>query len=179
MKCPRCKDLELKATKLEDGLPVHGCESCGGSIVSLLYYRDWAERTINNHVETQNPNIEIHEESDAQEALTCPKCTRLMTKYSISGLIKNRVDLCASCDEAWIDGGEWELLKSLKLSKKIPAVFTDAWQRKVRKEVGENKLKERFTKIIGVEDMLKADEIRSWLNGHAKKTEILFYLGKE
>ncbi len=179
MKCPKCKTLELKATKLEDGLPVHGCESCGGSIISLLYYRDWAERTLNDDIEVASASTKIEEESDSQTALACPKCARLMAKFNISGLTKNRLDLCTRCDESWIDGGEWELLKTLKLSKKIPSVFTDAWQYKVRKEINEKKLKERFTKIIGEEDMQKADDIRSWLKQHPKKAEILFYMGSE
>ena len=44
MKCPTCKTSDLRAVKLEDGLPAYGCQSCQGVAVSLLYYRDWAER---------------------------------------------------------------------------------------------------------------------------------------
>ncbi|PWQ97523.1 hypothetical protein [Leucothrix arctica] len=102
-----------------------------------------------------------------------------MTKYKISGHSKNRLDLCSSCDEAWVDGGEWELLKSLKLSKKIPSVFTDSWQRKVRKEVSANILKDRFTTIFGETDMARLDDIKAWVKDHPKRAEILFYIGKK
>ncbi len=179
MKCPKCKTSELKATKLEDGLPVNGCAECGGAIISLLYYRDWAERTANEEVGDVEPPECIAEESESKTVLGCPKCARLMTKFNISGDTQNRLDLCTGCDEAWIDGGEWELLKSLKLSKKIPSVFTDAWQRKVRKDICEQKLKQRFEKIVGNEDIEKAEGIRNWLKNHNKRAELLFYIGHE
>ena len=44
MHCPKCKNENLKPTKLEEGLPVMGCPKCEGGLLSLLYYRDWAER---------------------------------------------------------------------------------------------------------------------------------------
>ena len=43
MKCPRCKTPDLKPTLIEEYLPAMGCETCHGSLVSLLYYRHWAE----------------------------------------------------------------------------------------------------------------------------------------
>ena len=43
MKCPRCRTPDLKPTLIEEYLPAMGCETCHGSLVSLLYYRHWAE----------------------------------------------------------------------------------------------------------------------------------------
>ncbi len=186
MQCPSCKNNRLKATKLEDGLPVNGCDKCGGAIISLLHYRDWAERTLHDQDQPNEQDEQIVAEArdaasdtDSRSALVCPKCSKIMTKFNISGCTKNRLDLCTTCDEAWLDAGEWELLKALSLSKDIPSVFTDPWQRKVRKEIGEIKLKDRFTKIVGEADMEKAEEVRTWLKEHDKRTEILFYLGQE
>jgi Zn-finger nucleic acid-binding protein len=145
-----------------------------------LYYRDWAERTANDKVEDESKlDADLASVSESHAALACPKCARLMSKFNISGCSKNRLDLCTSCDEAWLDGGEWELLKALQLSKRLPSIFTDAWQRKVRKEISEGKLRERFTELIGESDMKKAEEIRTWLKSHDKKVEILFYIGHE
>ena len=41
--CPVCKTLELRPTMIEELLPAMGCEKCKGTLVSLLYYRHWAE----------------------------------------------------------------------------------------------------------------------------------------
>jgi hypothetical protein len=65
------------------------------------------------------------------------------------------------------------------LSKNIPAIFTDAWQRKIRKEISETRLKDRFAKIVGEPDIKRAEEIRSWLKSHDKRSELLFYIGQE
>lgn len=178
MKCPSCRTADLKAKKLEEGLPANGCEKCEGALISLLYYRDWAERSVNNK-EDENYDVTIDGIDDSYKTLCCPKCSRIMTKYTVSGCSGNRLDLCSSCDEAWLDGGEWELLKALHLSKNIPSILTDTWQKKVRTEISEKKRKERFTKIVGEADIEKATEIRSWINTHKNRTELLFYISQE
>ncbi len=54
-----------------------------------------------------------------------------MSKYQISP--GQSPCLCGTCDEAWLDRGEWQLLKTLELSPRMPAIFTEAWQREVRR----------------------------------------------
>ena len=174
MHCPHCKTEDLKATKLEDGLPAYGCSRCEGALVSLLYYRDWVERTGG-----KEPPEESQGAAPAVEARDSLKCKRLMSKFNISGCSSNRVDLCGSCDEAWLDGGEWELLKALQLNNSLPSVFTDAWQRKVRKQRSDAKRQERFTRILGETDVSRAEEVRQWLVNHPKRQELLFYLAQE
>ena len=44
MQCPKCRNIRLQASKVEEGLPAMGCPACAGSLLSLLYYRDWVER---------------------------------------------------------------------------------------------------------------------------------------
>jgi hypothetical protein len=46
MLCPKCRHIELQPTKIDDGLPAMGCPSCEGSLISLLYYREWAENNV-------------------------------------------------------------------------------------------------------------------------------------
>lgn len=176
MQCPSCKTEPLKATKLEAGLSAMGCGRCQGAFVSLLYYRDWAER--------EEPVAEVAELSaepsaETQAALTCPKCGKLMTKYRVSGCKNNRLDLCSSCDEAWLDGGEWEMLKSLELSHQMPMVFTEEWQRKIRQEELEANREARLAKVVGEEDLEKAKAMRAWLKAHPNKAEILFFVNQE
>lgn len=178
MKCPTCKTVELLATKLEEGLPAMGCPQCEGASVTLLYYRDWVERTTAEELSEDLPAgaaIAV----DSPQALVCAKCSRLMTKLSISGATDHKLDLCTSCDEAWLDGGEWQLLKSLKLAREIPSVLTEAWQRRVRSELMQAKRKARFEKTIGVEDMKKVEDFYQWLSQHPKRTEIRFYLNSD
>ena len=127
MHCPACRTTRLQPARLEDGLLGHDCAQCQGTLVSLLHYRDWAERQP-----AHETSVELAAEAEAGEtshALSCPKCAKLMSKFQISGARANRLDLCGTCDEAWLDSGEWQLLKALELSQRMPAIFTDAWQR--------------------------------------------------
>lgn len=179
MQCPKCKDTNLKPTKIDEGLSAMGCNQCQGAFISLLYYRDWAERA---GVASEAPSVELLkglESEDSSSALTCPKCSRLMQKFRISGCSSNRLDLCMSCDEAWLDGGEWELLKALELSKEMPIVFTEEWQRQVRQQVSEEARRERFSRLLGKDDLQKADEFRQWVKDHPQRHDIIFYVNHE
>lgn len=186
MKCPRCKTPDLKPTMIEEYLPAMGCASCEGSLVSLLYYRHWAE--------TQKPTTDINgmditgvyttavdttaavETTDTTTAITCPKCSRIMMKYRLTGRVSNRVDVCASCDEAWLDRGEWELLETLQLSHMMPSIFTDEWQRRVRRELTDDTRRAILTRMIGEEGVAKVEQFRAWLGNNRHKSDILTYL---
>jgi Zn-finger nucleic acid-binding protein len=130
MKCPKCKTDNLTPTKLEQDFPSMGCKSCQGTLISLIYYRDWAERST-LPLAIDQLELEQVEDNDSKVALTCPKCGRVMNRYRISDQHQNRLDMCFSCGEAWIDSGEWDLLKSLDLIKNLPVIFTESWQKKI------------------------------------------------
>src|ERR1041384_6479180 len=119
MKCPHCHTSDLMPTMIEESLPAMGCGTCHGALVSLLHYRHWAEEQKEPAGGPAGTRVET---TDTTEAITCTKCLRVMTKYKISGGVTNRVDVCSTCDDAWLDGGEWELLGALHLSHKIPAI---------------------------------------------------------
>jgi Zn-finger nucleic acid-binding protein len=175
MKCPRCKTPDLVPTMIEEYLAAMGCTECQGSLVSLLYYRHWAE--------TQKPDdappAVVTPPRDTTTALTCPKCSRVMTKYRLAGSVENRLDVCSTCDEAWLDAGEWELLEQLKLSHKMPAIFTDSWQRRIREEKTEETRLAILKRMIGEAGAAKVEEFRAWLRGQKQKSTILTYLYRD
>jgi Zn-finger nucleic acid-binding protein len=175
MKCPSCNTPDLKPTMIEEYLPAMGCDTCHGSLVSLLYYRHWAEtqRPGDGAPTTGGATVEA---SDTTTALICPKCARVMAKYKLTGTVSNRVDVCATCDEAWLDRGEWELLEALQLSLKMPAIFTDAWQRRIRRELSEETRRSILTRMIGEQGTTRVEEFKRWLARNAHKSQVLAYL---
>lgn len=175
MYCPKCKNVSLQPTKLEADLSAAGCSNCGGALVSLLYYRDWAE---GHGQPLEHPEGKLQEAEDTKTALTCPKCGKLMTKFHIDGATENRLDLCGSCDEAWLDKGEWALLKALELANKMPLVFTDEWQRRVRQQSMEASRQERLSALVGEETSQAVEAFRQQIKDHPHKQEILVYLAK-
>lgn len=175
MKCPSCKSANLLPTMIEEYLPAMGCESCHGSLVSLLYYRHWAETQKPVAVPAGMVSAAV-DAADTTSAITCPKCSRIMTKFRIAGDVVNRVDVCASCDEAWLDKGEWELLESLQLSLKVTSIFSDAWQRRIRRESSEETRRNILVRMIGEEATQRVEGFRSWLADNKHKPEILAFL---
>lgn len=175
MKCPRCKTPELRPTMVEEYLPAMGCDGCHGSLVSLLYYRHWAEtQKPASHEEV--PAVSAIETTDTTTALMCPKCERVMTKYKLSGTVSNRLDVCATCDEAWLDQGEWELLEALQLSLKMPAIFTDTWQRRIRREISDETRRSILVRMIGEDGAARVEEFKGWLAKVKHRSHVMAYL---
>ena len=178
MQCPRCKTPDLKPTLIEEYLPAMGCETCHGSLVSLLYYRHWAETqklaSTNEAAADVRPGPVAT--SDTTTAIICPKCARVMQKYKLTGTVANRVDVCATCDEAWLDGGEWELLEALQLSHELPAILTDSWQRRIRHEQSEGTRRSILVRMIGEDGTSRVEEFKRWLGKNQHKSHVLAYL---
>lgn len=179
MQCPKCKKTTLRASRIEMDLPAAGCPTCKGALVSLLYYRDWSERHANDPVDLDENHGAVEDLLDTNMAITCPKCGRLMTKYKVSGSVSNRLDVCPGCDEAWLDSGEWQLLKALELAHKMPLVFTEQWQRNIRKQVAEETRRAILAKAIGDAPLKQVEEFKSWLRRQPRRNDILGYLHAE
>lgn len=173
MKCPQCKSSELVPTALEQGLVGAGCEGCHGILLSLINYRYW----VDHHEPIDKDSIpETVDCGDSAGAKFCPKCNKIMTKYRIGLSAHNRVDLCGHCDEAWLDSGEWNLLKSLDIQDHLPEIFTEAWQRKIRAEYKTQKMDEHFSEIIGEDDFKTVKAFRQWMKDHEKSSDIIHYI---
>jgi Zn-finger nucleic acid-binding protein len=179
VKCPLCKTPELKPTMIEPDLPAMGCSECEGTLLSLLSYRHWAEHQTPVHHGTAPHADAAMETADTTAAITCPKCSRIMTKYKVTGTVSNRLDVCGLCDEAWLDRGEWQLLQALRLSHKIPAIFTEQWQRRLHRELVEDTRRAILARAIGEEGVAKVEEFKAWLAQNKHKPDIMAYLYRD
>lgn len=183
MKCPRCKSRDLRPTMIEENLPAMACEECQGSLVSLLYYRHWAETqkpaagaATDEADQLASDTSASIETADTTTAVMCPKCARVMMKYRITGCVANRLDVCRLCDESWLDRGEWELLEALQLSHQMPAIFTEEWQKRIRRELTEEARRSMLVRAIGERAVEQVDKFREWLARSKHKPEVMSYL---
>lgn len=170
MHCTACKNVRLEPKEIEPGLIAAVCPKCEGAMVSLMNYRFWADKYSSLVGHEQLPTMDVPDEQPGVRA--CPKCSRLMIKYQMGPQSSHKIDLCGTCDEAWLDKGEWQLLKNLDLHGKLPKIFTEAWQRNIRKARQENFQKERYEKLIGADDFAKVNEFKQWLYQHPHKEDI-------
>lgn len=175
MKCPSCNDRDLRPTKLHHGLPAYACSHCHGVLVDLLTYRSWAETRSDEddvvHGEGETASLV---EGNSQ-ALVCTKCSHIMIKYSISGATANKIDVCSTCHDAWLDAGEWQLLGALHLQGKLAEIVTDPWQKTVLMQGVKSMREERLQVLFG-EDLVRLTELREWLAAHPAKEQALRYL---
>lgn len=174
MHCTQCKTTHMEPKELEPGLIAAVCPACQGAVVSLMSYRFWLDTHAKNISLTEDNTDSVITENESAHA--CPKCSRFMTKFQIGADSNHKLDLCVGCDEAWLDKGEWQLLKKLDLHNKLPKIFTDAWQRNIRLKRKEVSLNERYEKLLGAEEFSKVKEFKQWLYSQPNKELIKQYL---
>lgn len=174
MDCPQCKGYQLEPKEIEPGLIGGVCTKCEGALLALMNYRFWADGAQIFHEEAVGERELVT--TDNAKAMACPKCSRFMTKFSVSGDADNRIDLCTGCDEAWLDKGEWRLLKQLDLHDQLPKIFTDAWQRNIRLKRQEQSLERRYEALLGPEDFAKVVEFKQWLVQQENASDIRHFL---
>ncbi len=174
--CPQCADSPLVHTMLAEDLPGYSCGKCLGTLLSLVTYRAWRERT-GQHVLPASPAIVESASADSTGAKNCPKCRSLMSKYRISAARANRLDYCAHCEEIWLDDGEWQLVESLVLSGAWAQVFTQSWQFAVRADVASAMAEHRLRELLG-DDHARVAEFARWLADQPARQEILSQLAR-
>ena len=72
-----------------------------------------------------------------------------------------------------------ELLKALELSRKMPQVFTESWQRSIRRQVAEDTRRAILRKAVGDEALEKTEAFKRWLSTQDRRNDILVYLRAE
>jgi hypothetical protein len=61
----------------------------------------------------------------------------------------------------------------------MPSIFTDAWQRRIRREQVEGGRRLNLARRIGEQGVEKVEEFAAWLNQNPHKADILVYLYRE
>lgn len=163
-------------TMLADNFAAYSCGRCLGTLVSLVSYRAWRERT---QLVKASPAAQPEADApDSPGAKKCPKCRSLMSKYRISAGKTNRLDYCPHCEEVWLDDGEWQLVESLAVAGEFAKVFTQAWQYAVRAGISHGMEEQRLRELLG-DDYERVIRFGEWLQQQPAKAEILARLARQ
>jgi len=173
--CPQCDDSVLVHALLTDNLAGYSCSKCLGTLVSLVAYRVWRERTA--RPPAPMPAATPADAPDSIGAKKCPKCRSLMSKYRISAEKTNRLDYCPHCEEIWLDDGEWELVEGLVVSGEFARVFTQAWQHALGSGLTQAMQEQRLRTMLG-DDFQRFEEFSRWLHSQPARQEILAQLAR-
>ncbi|MFK7889052.1 MAG: hypothetical protein AB8G16_19510 [Gammaproteobacteria bacterium] len=160
-------------TMIADGLSARGCQRCEGALVDLVAYRAWAEQqgidTMSSPGEANTPV------DDSRQAVQCPHCERIMTKFKVSSNTDNRLDFCNHCDAAWLDGGEWNQLQEMGLRSHLGSVFSEPWQRRVRESTA-SRLSEQHLQARFGADFEKIKAFKTWLQSRPDRDDIVGWI---
>lgn len=185
--CYHCTAEPLLPTKLDDTLPALSCKKCQGIYLDLLTYRSWLEshaaHKTSDDSETGESDKQSSKTFDASElkntdnALVCQRCRKFMLKYRINNEHKNTINVCHTCDDVWLDRGEWPLLKYLKMQDKLTAVMSEPWQQQLRNQDREQAFNKLYQQKLG-NDFEAVERFALWLQNHPQKSEIQHYLSQ-
>jgi Zn-finger nucleic acid-binding protein len=175
--CPQCADSPLVHAMLAEGLAGYSCGKCLGTLVSLVSYRLWRERTRGAAMPVAPAAVEDMAPADSIGAKKCPKCRSLMSKYRFSAEKSNRLDYCPHCEEIWLDDGEWQLVEGLVVSGEFTKVFTQAWQYAVRADITGAMEEHRLRELLG-EGYDRFADFARWLAAQPARHEILAQLAR-
>ncbi len=87
------------------------------------------------------------------------------------------IDRCSACGGLWFDANEWELLRQRNLHDDVHYVFSAAWQLRAAREDELHRRDNRLLKQVGEADFAEVVRMKNWLQGHARRSAILAYLG--
>ena len=99
-----------------------------------------------------------------------------MVKYFVGRGLGFALDHCIGCKGIWLDRNEWETLKNHNLHDDVNEMLTAFWQSSARKEERRKKLEQIYVGRFGAEDYAEIKRIRTWLDSHRNKQDLLAYL---
>ena len=172
MKCYRCPNKVLKPVKLVERLPAKECGECSGVLLDLLSYRAWRE----DYVGAQPTVFDPSDVQDGDSALQCRSCSKLMLRFRVAAEYSNYVDVCSTCDIAWLDGGEWELLEHLDAADKLTDIMSAPWQAGVRRQQMASITQADLQKDVGEEGVQKLQAFVDWYSALSDKSAVARYL---
>jgi Zn-finger nucleic acid-binding protein len=86
------------------------------------------------------------------------------------------LDRCGRCGGIWFDRNEWEILEANGLHDDVHLVFSEAWQAAVRQSDQQQVEEDRLRVLLGDESLARIQQIKQWLDGHPKKSQLYAYL---
>jgi Zn-finger nucleic acid-binding protein len=176
MKCLVCENVKLEKKTLCDELDGFVCDKCSGVWIQAKAYWRWLKS--HGSILPEKPlseGIDLDVE-DSKGIKICVDCGHFLTKAKVGHGVLFHIDRCETCGGVWLDGNEWDVLKSRNLHDEIHLVFSPYWQREIREKMREAEYESWVKGKLGIEVYLRAKEFKEWLQAQADINVIRAYL---
>ena len=175
MKSPVGNHSRLVRTELEPKFHVYQCPETHGIWFSARSYWRW--------VSSQPSRLEHVNASDKPAPPSnfdgvpkfCPESGTLMASYAVGHEFSFRIERSVT-GGIWLDGGEWEQLKSRNYHDELHLIFTAPWQREERKRRLEAATESAFREKLGSDLYDRLSKVCDELKDHPFRDEALALL---
>jgi Zn-finger nucleic acid-binding protein len=170
--CPVCKNIDLHSTSISQGLSASKCSNCSGHWLAFSDYLSWQQ--CSGKIDPQDDtNVQI---DDTLDALICPCCTKILSKYRVNSTVAFVIDQCGTCSGIWLDQNEWVAITQENLAHKMHLIFTGHWQKNIKRKLSEKRKNEIYLNKFGEENFKRLNDIKLWLSEEVQYDAMLAYL---
>ena len=170
MKCPKCKDHELKKRGYDS--PVH-CKKCGGMWLEFDKIPRFTESLSSSSVDGNEINL-----NDEKNGL-CPSGHGIMVRAKVDADEPFFLEKCGACGGIWFDSGEWQRVANSNLTEKLNEFWCASWQARQRKEKGRQRYLDANRQFLGEELFDSLMKLSETLKNHPEKGRALALLQHE
>lgn len=175
MRSPVESKKQMESVQLEDGLMAYRCPESGGHYIPATCYMRWLARQPARKPQLPPADDEQPVMQSDSAAYLCPETGTVMTRYKVGHGFRFSIDRSIT-GGVWLDAGEWEALRKRNFHDELHFIFTDPWQRRVRQtEVSTNRRK-RLEERVGKDLLDRIDGLKSELESHPNREEIVAYI---
>jgi len=170
MKCPKCKEQELKKKSFD---APQCCPNCGGI---------WLEfAKIPTFVEPLEPASPAHTDASLHDGKTglCPEGHGIMRRAKIDIEPPFYLEKCAACGGIWFDDGEWQRIVNSKLTDQLNEFWCSSWQAKQRQQKSRQTYLDTNRKMLGDELFEELISLAEKLKDHPEKGRAMALLQQE
>jgi Zn-finger nucleic acid-binding protein len=174
MNCPVCKIPLNNTDQLEPQLIARLCSQCGGHWVNSYQFWKWRDKQKVDFPD--NPHVPKIVVEDTKNLKICPECNRILFGKKVGHGLDFSLDRCEYCGGLWFDKNEWNALKQAGLHLDAHTIFTKVWQKEIKREEIKEDYQRVYEKRFGKDDYAEIIRIRSWIEKHPEKENLLRYL---
>lgn len=179
MKCPVCKIEFGPIINLEKELKARECPHCAGVWIPGFNYIRYIDHSHFHREDLEKIDLNsLQSDHDTREAKICPDCGSIIERQKLNPVDTFAIERCGHCAGIWLDKGEWDVLKSHGLKKALFFIFSQTFQHFINQKGLEQSTEERYVSLLGQEGFDKLKGVKTWLQSHDYKNEILSYLMK-
>jgi Zn-finger nucleic acid-binding protein len=170
MDCPKCKTIQLRTPQPKSP---SFCKQCGGMWMANLGASDFIEA-----VTEICPKKIAGNDSDKKTGV-CPFGHGIMMRAKVDIDEPFYLEKCTTCGGIWFDQGEWLRIVENNFVENLSNIWSEAWQRKHRKEKNRDFFLTMNQKVLGENVFRMIVDLAEVLKNHPEKDRAIALLHQE